>query len=313
MPIITGTEGADTLTAGSGSDTIDGLGGNDTLIWNRSTATSDTDLFIGGAGNDTLVLIGTDSVPNAFSRTTAEFTMVLTGAGDGTFTADLTTTYQTSPSSNSPIPPAGALNGRVISGSGIESFVGGGGRDIFDMRQISTSITVDGGGGDDSIIGGQFNDSIIGGNGADTLNGSFGSNTLEGGFGDDVLFYGGGAQDSYSGGSGIDTVSFVSLVSQPFFNAGNSLLTVHAITVFGAGADGFTVENLSTTTSSSFGTPGPTTLLLRTLVSAGLGVERFIGTEGGDRFLLSSFNNSVTIDGGAGGDFHDACIDAELL
>lgn len=205
MAVITGTSGADTLTAGAGADTIDGLGGNDSIVWDRKSATNDTDVINGGAGLDELVFLGTDTVGNPFSRTFAEFTVTVTAGAEGSFTADLAPTYVVSPASNPPIQPSGALGGRVIEGSGIERFVGGAGRDVFDMTRLLTAVAVDGGAGDDSIVGGSGNDSLSSAESNDWLFGGAGSDSLSDGDGNDVLQGNQGA-DTISGGVGQDTI-----------------------------------------------------------------------------------------------------------
>ncbi len=68
-----------------------------------------------------------------------------------------------------------------------------------------TSINVDGGNGNDSILGSNdFGDSLFGGDGADTLDGPGGGNTLGDGDGADVI-RGGANNDSILGGDGADT------------------------------------------------------------------------------------------------------------
>lgn len=276
---------------------------------------------MGGTGSDELVFAGTESVPNAFSRTTADFTLTVTSTGTGSFTADLSTTYQTSPLSNSPIPPDGALGGRVVVGSGIERFIGAGGADIFDMGSLTTAVTINGGAGNDSIVGGLGADSLSGGDGADTIDGGSsafriendayvasrsGDNTIDGGAGDDVLIYGGLGAQTFIGGAGMDTLSFARLTDQ-FVQIGAlpraTLVTYNSVlTVTGTGPDSFSAQLAGTTFSSKYIPPSTTVQTLDTIVQAGSGIERFIGGSGTDRVLLSSFNTSVTIDGGAGND-----------
>ncbi|MFM9964619.1 MAG: beta strand repeat-containing protein [Planctomycetaceae bacterium] len=69
------------------------------------------------------------------------------------------------------------------------------------------SIRVDGGNGDDTILGSPtYGDSLLGGDGADNLNGQGGNDTLDGGNGRDSIT-GGDNDDSLIGGDGSDTVS----------------------------------------------------------------------------------------------------------
>jgi len=70
---------------------------------------------------------------------------------------------------------------------------------------------LNGGNGNDTLIGGDDKDTLNGGAGNDTLIGGGGNDTLNGGDGDDTLF-GGGGDDTVIGGKGTDTA---------FLGAGN--------------------------------------------------------------------------------------------
>ena len=83
-----------------------------------------------------------------------------------------------------------ALNG----GSGDDVIIGSNGND-----------TIDGGDGFDSILGGGGNDSILGGDGGDTIDGGDGLDSIIGGNGDDSLL-GGNDNDAIEGQSGNDTI-----------------------------------------------------------------------------------------------------------
>ncbi len=65
-----------------------------------------------------------------------------------------------------------------------------------------TSISVDGGAGDDYI---SADATLIGGSGNDTLQGGAGNDSIDGGLGDDVIVLTGGT-DTYVGGGGFDTL-----------------------------------------------------------------------------------------------------------
>ena len=96
------------------------------------------------------------------------------------------------------------------------------GNDII-IGLLNQPNTIDGGGGDDTIIGGNLGDSLAGGTGDDLLVGGGGGDTLNGGSGDDVVFGGSGndlliggsgnGNDSYDGGEGVDTIQYTSAVS----------------------------------------------------------------------------------------------------
>ena len=81
-------------------------------------------------------------------------------------------------------------------GEGNDSLDGGSGNDV-----------VLGGDGRDKIKGGSGNDVIDGGNGNDTINAGSGDDTIDGGSGVDRFFLGAG-DDVASGGAGADTFIF---------------------------------------------------------------------------------------------------------
>ena len=81
-----------------------------------------------------------------------------------------------------------------ISGAGVESFTDKG-------------LTLDGGAGNDSIIGSGNNDKLIGGVGNDTLEGGLGYDSVSGGAGDDFII-GGAGNDSIVGGAGENTLVY---------------------------------------------------------------------------------------------------------
>ncbi|MDB5318784.1 MAG: Delta-60 repeat-containing protein [Phycisphaerales bacterium] len=80
---------------------------------------------------------------------------------------------------------------------------GSGGDDFIDASSSSIPVYIDGGDGDDSILGGAAADSLLGGNGRDTLFGGRGDDTLAGGNGNDYLSGGPGA-DHLFGDAGND-------------------------------------------------------------------------------------------------------------
>lgn len=93
--------------------------------------------------------------------------------------------------------------------------LGGAGNNI--LRAVSVTqmnVILDGGDGDDSLIGGALGDQLLGGDGEDALGGRDGNDTIDGGNGNDRLygelgndrFNGGLGNDTMIGGAGIDTL-----------------------------------------------------------------------------------------------------------
>jgi RTX calcium-binding nonapeptide repeat (4 copies) len=84
----------------------------------------------------------------------------------------------------------GTIKGDILLGAGNDSFVNELGK---------TGVRVDGGDGNDVLVGGNFDDVLIGGNGNDTLTGGMGNDILSGSMGNDIL----------SGGKGSDRFTLV--------------------------------------------------------------------------------------------------------
>ncbi|MBF9232743.1 calcium-binding protein [Microvirga sp. BT350] len=105
----------------------------------------------------------------------------------------------------------GGGNDLVINDGRIDSVVYlGEGEDRYEGAKSLYNVEVDGGGGNDVIIGGYGNDRLYGGGGDDLLVGGAGSDRLSGGLGRDLLVGGEGADafvfEAALGASNIDTI-----------------------------------------------------------------------------------------------------------
>jgi serralysin len=89
--------------------------------------------------------------------------------------------------------------------TGNDTLDGGNGNDA--ILGLAGNDTLNGGNGNEVLDGGGGIDTLIGGNGDDMLFGSFGNDVLDGGNGDDVLD-GGGGNDTMTGGNGPDQFVF---------------------------------------------------------------------------------------------------------
>jgi Ca2+-binding RTX toxin-like protein len=162
---IFGYGGDDTIIGGAGDDTIDAGDGDDTIVWNAGDG---SDTIEGGASGET------DGDTLDITATGNTTSTVFTGDGTGTTT----------------------IGGDTLDFTDIESFVfDAGTEDYFDASADTTGVSVDTGGGDDTVIGGSGSDEISGGAGNDAIFGGAGDDTIHGGDGDDVL-YGDGASST---------------------------------------------------------------------------------------------------------------------
>lgn len=216
---LTGGAGNDTLTGGSGNDTLLGEDDNDTLFGRGGV-----DLLEGGTGNDTLS--GGDADDQMFG-------------GDG----DDRMVWNPGDDSDLMEGGLGSDTAEVNGGGGAEVFTvtANGTRVRFDRvdpapftLDIGTTETLelDAGAGDDSIStsgnlaalialtldGGAGNDTILGGNGADTIFGGDDNDFIDGNQGNDTAFLGAGndtfqwdpgdGSDIIEGQGGTDTLVF---------------------------------------------------------------------------------------------------------
>ena len=171
---ITGTTGANTISAGGGDNFISGLAGGDFLRGNNGD-----DTILGGAGDDTLDGgSGADALFGGGGRDVADY-----GRG-----RDMTTEAPADVR-------ADLLNAATNTGDAAG--------DTYDsIEGLAGSV------GDDVLRGDNADNRIFGWVGSDLLVGRGGDDTLFGEAGDDTLIGGAGA-DLLGGGLGIDTASYV--------------------------------------------------------------------------------------------------------
>src|SRR5687768_1930902 len=177
-----GTEN-DTLTGGDADDQVFGESGDDRMIWNPG---DDTDLNEGGAGTDTVEVNGGGGA-EVFT-TTANGTRVRFDRLDpAPFSIDVGTSEHLVVNMN-------------------------GGNDRFSATgnlAALIAITVDGGIGDDTILGSNGIDLLLGGDGNDFVDGQQGNDLALMGAGDDVFQWDpGDGNDTIEGQDGADRMLF---------------------------------------------------------------------------------------------------------
>jgi Ca2+-binding RTX toxin-like protein len=178
-----GGSGNDTLTGGDGDDQVFGESGDDRMIWNPG---DDTDLFEGGAGADTAEVNGGNGA-EVFTTTANGVRVRFDRLDPAPFALDMGTTE----------------NLVVNMNGGDDTFAATG--NLAALIQI----TVDGGAGNDTILGGNGADVLLGGIGDDFIDGQQGADIAFLGAGDDVFQWDpGDGSDTIEGQDGADTMLF---------------------------------------------------------------------------------------------------------
>ncbi|TWT10026.1 calcium-binding protein [Reyranella sp. CPCC 100927] len=181
--LLFGGAGNDTLTGGDGDDRVFGEAGDDRMIWNPG---DDTDLFEGGAGNDTAEVNGGNGA-ETFTITANGTRVRFDRLNPAPFALDLGTTENL-----------------VINANGGDDFVSATGN----LASL-ISITIDGGAGNDTILGSNGADMLVGGADNDFIDGQQGNDTAFLGIGDDVFQWDpGDGNDLIEGQAGTDTMLF---------------------------------------------------------------------------------------------------------
>ncbi len=228
--LLIGGSGADTLLGGDGNDTVSGGDGNDTIEGGAGTDSLagglGADWIYGGTGNDVIsgdggsdILLGEDG-DDAFLFAVGEpggSTQVYGGAGTDTIIlrgggASIDLTANGGSAGGVAISTNSIENiqfdGSVDSGGGARLGIGSAGNNVIAAIGILASVTFEGRGGDDLLIGGGGADTLLGGDGTDTLNGAAGNDTLNGGDGTDTaLFTGNRSAYTITLLSGVTTVT----------------------------------------------------------------------------------------------------------
>jgi Ca2+-binding RTX toxin-like protein len=207
---VLGTPGDDgALTGSTANDFIYGFAGNDTI-----DGRGGRDVIDAGTGDDTILVAGNDMLKND----PVAGDTITGGPGIDTIKLGANASYDAGQQSFVAMSVEKLdLAGNVLTVLGITT-------DLSGLTLVSTTGSVQGDAGNNTIIGTSGNDTIAGLGGADTLGGGAGNDILigglgpdavDGGAGDDVLRVGDGEMDGdrYWGGSGTDTLQFTSNVT----------------------------------------------------------------------------------------------------
>src|SRR3954467_6791394 len=178
-----GGDDNDTLTGGDADDQVFGESGDDRMIWNPG---DDTDLNEGGDGTDSVEVNGGNG-SEQFTTTATGTRVRFDRVTPAPFALDIGTSEKL------------VLNAN-------------GGEDTFSATgNLATLIviTVDGGAGNDRLLGSNGADKLLGGDGNDFVDGNQGSDTALLGAGDDVFQWDpGDGSDIVEGQDGADKMLF---------------------------------------------------------------------------------------------------------
>jgi Ca2+-binding RTX toxin-like protein len=180
--LLFGRDGDDTLLGMDGNDSVFGEAGNDRMFWYPSDG---TDVHEGGAGIDTTEVNGTD-VGDLFA-VAANGSRVSVNGSEPDFSIDIGTTEKL-----------------VVNAKG--------GDDSFSATgdlPASIHLTVNGGAGNDTILGSNRADELLGGDGNDFIDGNQGDDLILMGSGDDSSQVDpGDGNDVLNGQAGTDKIIF---------------------------------------------------------------------------------------------------------
>lgn len=266
IPIGSGNEGNDFLSAGAGNDLVFGDLGNDTLNGDEGNdalyAGAGNDILNGGQGDD--ILSGDDGIDTVTYR-----------LDPGSVTVTLGTLS---------IPGLGSAKdgfGNQDQLSGIENVIGSSFNDLITGDTNNNVITA--GAGDDIVSAGGGNDTLFGEEGNDFLDGGDGDDVLNGGLGGDILI---------GGLFGSDTASY----STSVIEVSVSLTTGTGISGDARGDWLIDIENLEGSNFGDILTGNFSNNIIR-----GLGGDDKISGEAGDDLLNGQLGNDFLF-GGLGND-----------
>lgn len=280
--ILFGQSGDDVLTAGSGNDQLFGGDGDDTF--NLAENLTATDKIDGGSGADELLLApgAAYAAGLTFGTTTVTDVELFTLADGGSYKLTF----------NNATNKAGAIE-NLSAGMTVDASALTGGNTLFlnAGAETESSLTVEGGDGNDTITSGAKRDRLFGGAGDDVLTSGGGNDLLVGGAGADKLI----------GGTGIDQASYEE--SDAAVSVNLAVLTAQAA---GGHAGGDILAGIEDLVGSDF----DDTLIgdkLANVLAGGQGADTLDGGAGNDTADYSASSGAVTVDltdnaNNAGGD-----------
>jgi Ca2+-binding RTX toxin-like protein len=307
--LIVGDMGDDLINGGGGDDILYGGANNDTLFGDAGDDTiagqGGRDLMIGGDGEDVFTWRGPNDGRDTVSggnqadtaqvnssnsgntltvtQSTDDFLVITEGTGSLTIEQDVSH-VEINAASGDDIITIGDLNNIVRTSLTINGETGNDTIDASNGVMNSLVIELNGGIGDDVIIGSASAETLLGGDGSDNLTGGGGNDLVDGQDGDDVL-RGGEGNDTVNGGDGNDNL---------FGDDGNDLLDG------GFGDDFVDGGNDDDTLLGGFGNDALIGSFGNDSLNGGIGRDFLAGGTGDD--TLDGGRNNDTLRGHAGND-----------
>lgn len=280
--ILTGGDGNDVLRGGDGDDQMLGGAGDDRILWNPG---DDTDLAEGGDGTDTVEVNGGNG-DEQFAITANGTRVRFDRLEPAPFSIDIGT-------SENLVLKAGGGNDTVAAVGNLAALI---------------KITLDGGAGNDTLLGSNGADVLLGGEGDDFVDGQQGNDGALLGAGNDVFQWDpGDGSDTVEGQDGSDRLQFngsaASEIMDVSANGGRALLTrnlgaivmdlndVETIDIRAAGgADTINVNPLA-------GTDVREVRIDLGAANAAGGLVNVAGTAGIDRLILTGGPGMIVVQG----------------
>jgi len=203
--------------------------------------------------------------------------------------------------------PVGLVGDTLNGGMGNDTLLGSRLDDV--LNGMAGNDSLDGGEGNDTLLGGSGMDTLKGGGGNDSLLGQGGADVLEGGLGDDIIVWRGeqDADDTFTFEEGFDTIQINGNSSDNNFAIGQSGSTL--IISEGTGSLSISGDALGFAAGSEVievnGGRGNDTITINSINNVGFFVLRVNGDAGTDTISGAGAlvgNVPVIIDGGLGDD-----------
>jgi Ca2+-binding RTX toxin-like protein len=288
-----------TMTFNNGDDTIDGGEGDDLIIGDslnlqgRShvTINNGDDSLYGGAGDD--ILYGDSVFPSLFATINdgddllnggAGNDVLYGGGGTDTVEANLTGDQDANLSDGQLVitdPPTSFLETDTLNSIEQARLLGGDGDNFMNATAFSGTTYMEGGAGDDILLGSEQSDELYGNAGDDQISGNGGDDYMNGGDGFDTVI------QTVDGDQTLTDTSLTGLGSDTLFSF------EHAVLIGGSSNNSIDASGFSGTTLI-VGLGGDDTL------SGGSNDDNIYGGAGND--TLNGNNGDDLLDGGLGDD-----------